>query len=87
MTDMSDFLATGALVTGYALAVPLTLYVPGFQRMWKRREPWVFATEQVGAALIITGWSLKGNTPSAVVNAVWFLGFGAAYVAKGRRST
>jgi hypothetical protein len=83
---MIDSLANGALVAGYVLAVPFTLWVPGFQRMWKRREPWAFATEQVGAALIVTGWSLKGNTPAAVVNAAWFLGFGAAYVAKGRRS-
>jgi hypothetical protein len=86
MIGMSDFFADGALVAGYLLAVPFTLYVPGFQRMWKRREPWVFATEQVGAALIVAGWSIKGNTPSAVVNAAWFLGFGAAFIAKGRRA-
>jgi hypothetical protein len=83
---MSDSFADGALVAGYVLAVPFTLWVPGFQRMWKRREPWVFATEQVGAALIATGWAMKGNTPAAVVNAAWFVGFGVAYVAKGRRA-
>jgi hypothetical protein len=82
---MSSPLATGTLVAGYVLAVPFTLWVPGFQRMWKRREPWAFATEQLGAALITTGWAIKGNQPAVVVNAAWFLGFGAAYVIKGRR--
>jgi hypothetical protein len=83
---MSNTFATGALVTGYALAVPFTLWVPGFRRMWKQREPWVFATEQTGAALIVTGWAIKGNTSAVAVNAAWFLGFGAAYLVKGRRT-
>lgn len=83
---MSPNLGGSALVVGYAMAVPFTLWVPGFRRMWKRREPWVFATEQAGAALIVAGWAVQGNTGAVLVNVVWFLAFGAAYTIKGRVS-
>ncbi len=78
---------TAALVVGYAMAVPFTLYPPGFQRLWKRREPWVLGVEETGAALIAAGWASKGNTPAAVFNAAWCVGLGVAWVVKGRRSS
>ena len=77
---MTSSLATAALVVGYVLAVPFTLWIPGYRRMWRRRELWVFVVAEVGAALIALGWALKGNVPSTVVNVVWLLGFGAAWL-------
>ncbi len=78
---MSDVL----LVTGYVLAVPLTVFVPGFLRLWRRRERWAIATAQTGAALISLGWALRGNAVSAAVNLAWLVGLGVAYIAEGRR--
>ena len=77
--------STAALVAGYALAVPVTLFTPGFLRLWRRREPLLYASAQGGAALIVGGWAAKGNAPSAVVNAVWLVGFGVAYAVEGRK--
>jgi len=82
---MSDSAANATLVAGYLLAVPFTLYVPGFRRLWTRREPWVFVTEQVGTALITTGWLMKDRTSAAAPNAVWLLGLSIAYALEGRR--
>lgn len=76
---------TGVLLAGYLLAVPLTLFTPGFLRVWRRREPSLFATAELGAALITVGWAWKGNVPAAGVNAVWTLGFAVAYAAEGRK--
>ena len=81
MTQTADVV----LVAGYAMAVPFTLWVPGFRRLWKRREPWVFTTAQVGAALITTGWLMKDRTGAAAPNAVWLLGLSVAYALEGRR--
>jgi hypothetical protein len=80
-----DRAATAALVAGYVAAVPLTLFVPGFLRMWRRRERWVFATAELGALLITVGWAVKGNLPAAVVNGAWTAGFALAYAAEGRK--
>lgn len=77
--------ADTALLFGYVLAVPFTLFVPGFLRLWRRREIEVFAVAQLGALLIATAWLAKGNLPAAVVNAAWFLGLTVAYVRAGRR--
>ena len=76
--------STVALVTGYVLAVPFTLFVPGFLRMWRRRERWTYACAQGGAALITAGWAARGDVPSAVVNAGWLVGFGIVYARAGR---
>ncbi|MDP3711121.1 MAG: hypothetical protein Q8R60_01385 [Mycobacteriales bacterium] len=73
-----------ALGLGYVLAVPFTLFLPGFLRLWRRREPWVFATAQVGALLIVIGWAQKGATASALLNAAWLVGLSVAYVREGR---
>lgn len=77
--------STATLVAGYVLAVPLTLFTPGFLRLWRRREPWAYASAQGGAALIVAGWTAKGNAPSAAFNAAWLLGFGVAYAVEGRK--
>ena len=82
---MTDHAATASLVAGYVAAVPLTLFPPGFLRLWRRREPWAFATAQGGALLIVAGWAAKGNVPSTAVNAAWLVGFGVAYAAEGRK--
>ncbi len=77
--------SAAALVAGHVLAVPFTLFVPGFLRVWRRREPVPYAAAQVGAALIIAGWAGRGNTVATVGNVVWLVGFGAAYAAEGRK--
>lgn len=73
------------LLLGYALAVPFTLWVPGFQRLWKRREGWVIAVESVGAALITVGWALRGGVAAAVFNGAWTVGLLVAWFVQGRR--
>jgi hypothetical protein len=77
--------ADTALLLGYVLAVPFTLFVPGFLRLWRRREPAVFVVAQTGAALIALGWLAKGDVLSAAVNAAWFVGLTVAWVREGRR--
>ena len=77
--------STGVLVAGYALAVPVTVFVPGFLRLWRRREPVLLAAAQGGAALVVLGWALRGETLPALANGAWLVGFGAAYAAEGRK--
>ena len=72
------------LVAGYVLAVPLTVWVPGFLRLWRRREPLLYATAQGGALLVVLGHLLRGNAAAVAVNALWLLGFGVAYAYEGR---
>jgi hypothetical protein len=76
--------STAVLVAGYVLAVPFTLFVPGFLRLWRRRERWTYACAQGGAALIVAGWALRGSWPSAAVNAAWLVGLAVAYAREGR---
>lgn len=76
--------ADALLAVGYLLAVPFTLFLPGFLRLWRRREPWVFATAQAGALLLVLGWALRGATASAAVNGVWLVGLTVAYLREGR---
>lgn len=82
---MNDRAATAVLIVGYAAAIPFTVVVPGFLRLWRRRETWAYASAQGGALLVVAGWMAKGNTPAAAVNTLWVLGFGAAYAAEGRK--
>jgi hypothetical protein len=77
--------ADAVLLAGYVMAVPFTLFVPGFLRLWRRREPWVFLTAQAGALLIALGWAAKGSTPAAVGNGLWCLGLGVAWWREGRK--
>ncbi|MCW2678899.1 MAG: hypothetical protein JWM62_300 [Frankiales bacterium] len=79
--------ADTALLFGYVLAVPFTLFVPGFLRLWRRREIEVFAAAQLGALVIALAWLAKGNAVAAAVNGAWLVGLSAAYVVEGRRRT
>ena len=78
--------STAVLLAGSLLAVPFTLFVPGFLRMWRRRERWMYACAQSGAALIVLGWLARGAWPSAAVNAAWLVGFGVAWARAGRKA-
>jgi hypothetical protein len=78
--------ADTALLFGYVLAVPFTLFVPGFLRLWRRREIEVFLVAQTGALVIALAWLVKGNEIAAAVNGAWFLGLTGAYVRAGRRA-
>lgn len=76
-----------ALLFGYVLAIPFTVFVPGFLRLWRRREVEVFATAQAGALIIALAWAAKGNPVAAAVNAAWLVGLTAAWLHAGRRRT
>lgn len=76
-----------ALLFGYVLAVPFTVFIPGFLRLWRRREVEVFATAQAGALIIALAWAAKGNAAAAILNASWFTGLSVAWLLAGRRST
>ena len=77
-------MSTALIVLGYLLAVPFTLFVPGFLRLWRRRELWVFAVAQVGALLLAIGFALNGSVVGALVNAGWAAGLTVAYVREGQ---
>lgn len=77
--------ADTALLLGYVLAVPFTLFVPGFLRLWRRREVAVFAAAQLGALLIVLGWLAKGSLLTAAGNAAWLVGLTLAWVLEGRK--
>lgn len=74
-----------ALAAGHLLAVPFTVYVPGFLRLWRRREPQVYGAAQLGGVLIAAGWAARGNALAAVFNALWVGGLAVAYAAEGRK--
>lgn len=78
-------MSTELLIVGHVLAVPLTIFVPGFLRLWRRREPLLFAAEEVGAVAITVGWALRGNTTATAFNALWLAGFTTAYAVEGRK--
>ena len=73
------------LVIGHLLAVPFTVFMPGFLRLWRRREPLVLATMLFGAVLVVVGWSLRGNTLAVAWNATWPVVLLIAYAAEGRK--
>jgi hypothetical protein len=77
--------ADTALLFGYVLAVPFTLFVPGFLRLWRRREPEVFAVAEIGALIITAAWAAKGNAPAAVFNGLWTVGLAVAWTLEGRK--
>lgn len=77
--------ADTALLFGYVLAVPFTVFVPGFLRLWRRREVEVFGTAQLGALLVAGAWAAKGSAPAAGANAAWFVGLTVAWVLEGRK--
>lgn len=77
--------ADTALLFGYVLAVPFTLFVPGFLRLWRRREVEVFTVAQIGALVIALAWLAKGNGLAAAVNAAWLVALSVAWALEGRR--
>ncbi len=77
--------SNAALAAGYVLAVPVTVFTPGFLKLWRGRDRRLFAAAEVGAALITGGWAVKGNVPAAGFNGLWLTGFGVAYVLEGRK--
>lgn len=84
-TEQNVPVTTALLVVGYAMAVPFTVWPPGFLRLWRRREPLVFAAAQTGAALVTAGHALNGNAVGTVVNASWLIGLSVAHVLEGRK--
>jgi hypothetical protein len=82
---MTDRAATAAIVAGYTLAVPFSIFLPGFLRLWRHREPALFVASETGVALIVLGWSLKGDTQGAMINGGWGVLFAAAYALEGRK--
>ena len=78
-------LSTVLLAAGYALAVPFTVFVPGFLRLWRRREWWTYACAQGGAALVVLGWLAQGRWASAAVNGLWLTGFAVHFAREGRK--
>ena len=77
--------ADTALLFGYVLAVPFTVFVPGFLRLWRRREIEVFATAQLGVLIITLAWLAKGNVVAAAINGAWLVGLTVAWAAEGRK--
>ena len=77
--------SSAVLLVGYLLAVPFTVYVPGFLRLWRRREPLVIAAAEGGAVLIAVGWALKGNAASATFNGVWAVSLAIGLLLEGRK--
>lgn len=71
------------LVLGYVLAVPFTVWVPGFKRLWRRRERLVFGAAQTGAVLLAVGYARKHQPIGVVTNGGWALGLTVAYVLEG----
>lgn len=80
-----DATSTVLLVAGNVLAVPFSIYLPGFYRLWRRREPLVFVAEEVGMALITTAFVLKKQPLPAAFNGAWGLGLAVAYSLEGRK--
>ena len=78
-------MSTALLLVGYLLAVPFTVFIPGFLRLWRRRELGVFLATELGALLIAAGWAVKGGTGAAVFNAGFALVLGVAYALEGRK--
>jgi hypothetical protein len=82
---VTDHLAVPLLVAGYSAAVPVTAFVPGFLRLWRRRESALYAAAQVGGLLVAAGWAARGNAVGAAVNGAWVVGLAVAYAAEGRK--
>ena len=78
--------ANAVALTGYALATPFVVYLPLFKRMWNTRDTRLFAVQELGVALITTGWAMRGETPAVVVNGLYGVGLAVAWTIAGRRA-
>ena len=74
-----------ALLFGYLLIVPFTLVVPGFLRMWRRREVELLATVLVGLAVVTVAWLARDAAAVAAVHAAALVALTVAWVRAGRR--
>ena len=74
-----------ALLFGYVLVVPFTLVVPGFLRLWRRREVELLATVLVGLAVVTGSWLVRGNAPVAALHAAALVGLTVAWARSGKR--
>ena len=77
--------ADTALLFGYVLAVPFTVFVPGFLRLWRRREVELLATVLVGLAVVTGAWFARGHAPVAALHAAALVGLPVVWVRAGRR--
>ena len=75
-----------ALLFGYVLVVPFTLFVPGWLRLWRRREVELLGTVQVGLAVLTAAWLARDSAAVAAVHAVGLVALTAAWVRAGRRA-
>ena len=75
-------LATALHLVGYpAAVVVISRLVPVFR---ERRTSW-FLAHEAGAAAIVGGWALRGNSGAVAVNATWLVGVAAAWALTSRR--
>lgn len=74
-----------ALLFGYVLVVPFTVVVPGWLRLWRRREVELLATVLVGLVVVAGAWLARGSAPVAAVHAAALVGLTVAWVRAGRR--
>ena len=74
-----------ALLFGYVLVLPFTLFVPGWLRLWRRREVELLGTVQVGLFVLALAWLVKGVPLLASTHAVALIALAAVWVREGNR--
>ena len=77
--------ADALALTGYALAAPFCVYPPLFKKMWNGRRHDLFAVQELGVALIVAGWALRGDKGGAIGNGVYGVALAAAYLTRAPR--
>ena len=73
-----------ALLFGYVLALPFTVFVPGFLRLWRRREVELLLLTLVGLAVVSAAWAADDRPLLGALHAAAFVGLAVAYVMSGR---
>lgn len=84
MTSRANTVANTVALTGYVLATPFTVYPPLFKRMWRGNHR-LLAVQELGVALIVAGWAMRGDRGPALGNSAYGLGLLGAYAWSGRR--
>lgn len=74
-----------ALLFGYVLVVPFTLVLPGWQRLWRRREVELLATVQVGLVVLMAAWLARGSAGLAALHALLLVALTVAWIRAGSR--